>query len=124
MEKCPDGTAELLTVADGKVDHAEASFLGSVQRDDDVLVLVDFWAPWCGPCVRMNPEIEAVKKKWGDKLVVVKVDVNEDVNVPLATFFQIEGIPHMKVFRTGKPIHEMTGLHSAGAIESKLNSLL
>ncbi len=121
LDECPDGQVEVLGVSGDQVLREGGSFLSQVKRTDDVLVLVDFWAGWCQPCLMMNPELESVKKQWGDKLVVLKVDVTE--NPELAEYFQIGGIPHVRIFRNGEQISGFSGLHSSGQITSILKSL-
>ncbi len=71
-------------------------------------VLVDFWAPWCGPCLMIAPILEELSKEMGDKLVVAKLNVDE--NPVTASKYQIMSIPTMKLFRNGEEKHTMVGL--------------
>ena len=121
MDGCPDGDVEILAVADKAVEHTSGRFLEQVNRTDDVLVLVDFWATWCGPCVMMAPELESVKKQWGDQLVILKVDV--DQNPQLSQFFNISSIPQVRIFRSGRYLTGFSGLRKASDINSTLKSL-
>ena len=62
-------------------------------------VLVDFWAPWCGPCIALTPTIEAVAAEYAGQLKVVKVNVDE--NKPIAERFGVRGIPHLALLKGG-----------------------
>ncbi len=72
------------------------------------LVLVDFWAPWCGPCQIMWPILEEFAKAMDDKLRVMKHNVDNEPNVPNG--FQIRSIPTMILFSDGKPIEKIVGV--------------
>ena len=72
-----------------------------------VPVIVDFWAPWCGPCKMVAPMLEKISKEMGDKLVVAKV--NTDENPQWATQYGVQGIPTMLFFARGKIVHQQVG---------------
>ena len=72
-----------------------------------VPVLVDFWAPWCGPCRMVGPELEKAARSLAGKAVVLKV--NTDELSELAQRYQIRGIPDFMVFRGGKQVFEQAG---------------
>jgi thioredoxin 1 len=74
----------------------------------DGLVLVDFTATWCGPCKRLAPELEAAAAELGDKVKIVKVDVDE--NPEVAMKYGVQGIPNLTLFRGGKVIDGAVGL--------------
>jgi len=71
-------------------------------------VLVDFWAPWCGPCRAIAPTIEALAQENSEKVAFVKVNVDE--NPKTATAFGIRGIPTLLLFSEGKEVERLIGL--------------
>ena len=72
-----------------------------------VPVIVDFWAPWCGPCRMVSPVIEKLAEKHNGKLKVVKVNVDD--NQMLAMKFNIMSIPTIMIFNAGKPLDQAIG---------------
>ncbi len=70
-------------------------------------VLVDFWAPWCGPCIALTPTIEAVAAEYAGQLKVVKVNVDE--NKPIAERFGVRGIPHLVLLKGGSTTAVVAG---------------
>jgi thioredoxin 1 len=71
-------------------------------------VLVDFWAPWCGPCKRLAPTVEALATDYAGKVTVGKLNVDD--NQDTAFKFQIRGIPAMLLFKNGKVVETVVGL--------------
>jgi thioredoxin 1 len=86
----------------------------------DKPVLVDFWAPWCGPCRAMGPVIEKLAGEIGDKAVVGKLNVDEHPD--LAGEYGVEGIPTLLVFRGGKPVNTFVGYTDAETLKQGLLS--
>ena len=82
----------------------------------DKLVLVDLYAPWCGPCRALAPVLEEIAEKYQDKVKVVKVNVDEEESI--AARFGVMSIPTVLFFRDGKAVASFVGLKSPSEIES------
>ncbi len=98
-----------------------ASFTEDVIKSDKI-VLVDFWAEWCGPCRMVSPILDEIGAEYADKLEIVKVNVDEEPH--LAAEYQITGIPAMKVFQNGKIVREMVGAKPKPALLADLEGLI
>jgi thioredoxin 1 len=87
------------------------------------VTLVDFWAPWCGPCKMQIPILDQVAEKTGDKATIAKVNV-DDYPAPAAQF-DVRGIPTLILFKNGEVIQQFVGVQQAtvltNAIEAALN---
>lgn len=82
----------------------------------DKLVLVDLYAPWCGPCRALAPVLEEIAEKYQDEVKVVKVNVDEEESI--AQRFGVMSIPTVIFFRDGKAVASFVGLKSPSEIES------
>ena len=88
--------------------------------ESEVPVLVDFWAPWCGPCQLLGPLMDDVSREIGDKARVVKINVDE--NPMTASYFGIRGIPTVMLFNQGKLEQKFVGVYPKNAYLNALNN--
>ena len=116
-----DGSAVRLTFApeSGKMGHQDIS-LNEALKIEGKIVLVDFWATWCGPCVMMAPELEEVARTHADKVVLIKVDV--DANPKLSAHYQISAIPDVRMFKNGHAVGGFVGFRDAADISKQLQN--
>ncbi|MFZ2960827.1 MAG: thioredoxin [Candidatus Ozemobacteraceae bacterium] len=85
-------------------------------------VLIDFWAPWCGPCRIMGPVLDNLAKKYDGKIKIAKVNVDENQN--LATQFNVMSIPTILFFKAGKVVHSHLGATTEVDLESQVKQHL
>ncbi|MBD2845910.1 thioredoxin [Paenibacillus sp. IB182496] len=82
--------------------------------------VVDFWAPWCGPCKMQLPIVEELSAEMEGQAVIAKVNVDEEPE--LASKFGVMSIPTLILFKDGQPVDKMVGLQSKDALKSKILS--
>jgi thioredoxin 1 len=125
MDAKPDTHAQeahptiMTSVAPPSVD--ESSFESEVLNADKP-VLVDFWAPWCGPCRLVSPVVESFGAKHGDRMAVAKV--NTDENQQLAMRYSIFSIPTLIVFHKGREAARLVGYMPEEVMEERLSRFL
>jgi thioredoxin len=88
----------------------------------DGLVLVDFWAVWCGPCQMVAPVVEEIAGEYKGKLKVVKL--NTDENPDVASKYRIMGIPTLMFFKNGAAVDQVVGAVPKSQLKSKIDALL
>ncbi|MCB2189730.1 MAG: thioredoxin [Deltaproteobacteria bacterium] len=98
----------------------DADFEQKVLKEQ-CLVLVDFWAPWCGPCHNMAPALEAFAKSNAEKIRVYKLDVDD--NPKTAEKYAIKSIPTLIFFKNGEPLDTVRGAASHTTLEEKLKAI-
>ena len=86
------------------------------------VALVDFWAEWCGPCKMQLPIIEEFSGEMEGKATIGKVNVDEELE--LAQSFGIQSIPTLILFKDGKPVKKLVGLHSKETLYEEVNQVL
>ena len=89
----------------GPVHLTDASFMETVKRHS--VSFVDFWASWCNPCLALEPTIEELAKEYGGKVLVGKLDVDE--NPKTAESFQVYSVPTMVIMKNGKEVDRIVG---------------
>jgi len=99
------------------------NFVAEVLNSDHP-VLVDFWAPWCMPCRMMAPILEELAVEMANKLKIVKVNTEEAANQDLALEYQIQSIPNLKLFKSGKVVGEFIGLRNKETLKGDIEAFL
>jgi len=79
-------------------------------------VLIDFGAEWCHPCRRLDPVIEELAAVWGERVLVLKLDVDEQPEIAMR--YQVMGVPTLILFKDGKPVARMTGFAPRRRVEN------
>ncbi len=108
-------------MAENTVDLSDANFQSEV-IESDVPVLVDFWAPWCGPCRAIAPHVEAIAEEFSDRLKVGKVNVDESPDTAMQ--FRITSIPTLLIFRDGQVVDQIMGAKPKPALVSAVEKHL
>jgi thioredoxin 1 len=90
--------------------------------ESDVPVLVDFWAPWCGPCRRVAPVVEEIAKERGEELKVVKLNIDENQETSIA--YDVLSIPTLLLFRHGQVAAKVIGAYPKKKLEEQLEPAL
>lgn len=99
----------------------DATFEAEVLKSD-VPVLVDFWAPWCGPCQQLGPIVEELaKENEGKPVKIVKLNIDENGSSP--SQYGVMSIPTLIFFKNGAPVEQMVGVQDKATLQAKLNEL-
>jgi len=91
--------------------------------DNKGLVLVDFWAPWCGPCRIQGPIVDDLARQYAGKDNIIIGSMNVDENPRVAQDYQIMSIPTLKFFKNGQVMADFVGVQSKEVLEQKINQL-
>jgi thioredoxin 1 len=112
-----DGT----NMAENIIEIDDDSFETKVLQSDKP-VMVDFWAPWCGPCKAIAPTVEALEKEFGDRMTFAKVNVDENPISP--SKYGVQAIPTLIFFKNGEIADQITGMVAKEKLEETIKSVL
>ena len=113
--RCGNCRAHLASLS-APIEIADSATFDAAAADSSLPLLVDFWAPWCGPCRMVAPELERVARANSGRYLVVKV--NTDVVTDVAARFTIRSIPTLALVYKGREIDRVTGVRPASEIEA------
>lgn len=100
----------------------ESNFDQEVKNSDTPVVVVDFWAPWCGPCRKISPIIDEISEEFTGKVKVVKV--NTDENLKIAQEYSISGIPSILIFKAGDAVERLVGMMQKSSLVQNIEKHL
>ena len=90
----------------------------------NTLVFVDFFATWCGPCKMMHPVLEGLKKQLGERVKIVKIDIDSPFNRQLVNSYQVQAVPTLMLFKAGKMVWRQSGAMQATQIRQVIEKYL
>ena len=93
-----------------------------IESSKNAPVLIDFWAPWCGPCKMIAPIVEELSDEYGDKVKFVKVNTDESQDT--ATKYGIMSIPTLMIFKDGEPVERIVGFTQKNNLKKKIDEQL
>lgn len=108
-------------MAEGIMEISDSNFESEVLESDKP-VLVDFWAPWCGPCKAIGPVVEDLSKEYGEKIKFAKCNVDDNPVTPGK--YGIRAIPTLIFFRDGEVADQITGMVAKAKLEETISKLL
>ena len=121
--KTSDSKSEVLQPQNATKTFTAENFESEVLQSK-LPVLVDFWAPWCGPCQMMGPVIDEVAKEFEGRASVGKFSVDTDGHQDIASKYGIQGIPAIKIFVEGEIVAEFTGLQDKAILIAEMDKIL
>ena len=107
-------------MASDKIKNLDANTFDSAVQTPGKPVLIDFWAPWCGPCKAIAPILDELAEEMGDNVQICKVDV--DNNAEVAGKFNIRAIPTLLIFKGGEVVETIVGMTNKADLSDKLKA--
>ena len=108
-------------MAENIIDLTDENFEDTIKNSDKP-VMVDFWAPWCGPCKAIAPTVEALSGEYGDQMIFAKVNVDDNPLSP--SKFGVQAIPTLIFFKDGEVAEQITGMVAKDKLEETLKGVL
>ena len=106
----------------GNIIDLEDDAFEKMVLQSDKPVMVDFWAPWCGPCKAIAPTVEALEQEYGDQMTFAKVNVDENPVSP--SKYGVQAIPTLIFFKNGEVAEQITGMVAKEKLEETIKSVL
>ncbi len=108
-------------MAENIIDLSDESF-DELVKNSDKPIMVDFWAPWCGPCKAIAPSVEALSEEYGDQMVFAKVNVDDNPLSP--SKYGVQAIPTLIFFKDGNVAEQITGMVAKEKLEETIKGVL
>ncbi len=116
----PDNLAFPLSFMSANILNLSTSDFESTVKSGATPVLVDFWAPWCGPCKAIAPVLEELAVELNDKVTIAKVNIDDHGDI--ATQFNIRAIPTLLIFKNGQVVEQIVGNTGKEELKSRLST--